>query len=282
MNITDSMAALKSVLVCSGYTTCTVRNYMASVERFLNYAKSMPSGNSPEWYVNAYIFRLRSDGLKATTINLTIAAIRYFFKEVRKIDLPVADVKYVKEPKELPTVFSTEEIERIFSVKMNPKHRLLLMLYYGCGLRLSEAIKIKIRNISLDRGTIAVFGKGQKVRIVRIKDFVPGTFEPHMTGKEQDDYLFESEQTGTAITKRTAQCVFEHACEKSGVSKPWNVHRLRHSYATHLLESGTDVTYIQKLLGHSNIKTTMIYTEVSSKATMNIKSPLVGLKVAMV
>jgi integrase/recombinase XerD len=280
VNIPEALSALNNALVRSGYTFCTIKNYMGSVHKFLEYSKGMKRGEKPEYYVNGYVFRMRSGGMGATTINLMLAAIRFFFKEVKGY-LLTTEVKYMKEPKKLPTVFSVEEIEKILSVKMNPKHRLLIMMYYGCGLRLSETIHIKIKNISLDRKTICIFGKGMKDRIVSIKDFQPGTIEAYMVGKKPDDYLIESEATGGAITKRTAQKVFENACLKAGVSTPWNIHRLRHSYACHLLENGTDVSFIQKLLGHSNIKTTMIYCNVSNDAALKVKSPLVGLKVAM-
>jgi integrase/recombinase XerD len=280
MNTKESILALQAKIRELGYSNCTEKNYTLAVSKFFEYAKTMQLGNAPEYYVRGYIMRMRSAGLLATTINLNHAAIKFFFEKVKNYPLPVINIPYMKEPKKLPGIFSVEEIEKILSVKMNPKHRLMIELYYGCGLRRSEVISIKIKNVSLDRGTICIFGKGMKDRIIRIKDFKSGTFEPFMIGKKADDYLFESEQTGTKLSKRTPQKVFENACRAANVSKPWNLHRLRHSYATHLLEGGTDVTYIQKLLGHSNIKTTMIYLEVTNDSALKIKSPLVNLKVA--
>ncbi len=272
--INNRLEQLRRELETRNYSPRTREGYTRSVAGFLRFVVDTKSGKTPAERVKDYILRLKFRNNEASTINLTIAAIRFFFDVVVKTPVTIADVPYLKKPKYLPEIFSVEEMKRIFAARMNPKHRLLLMLYYGCGLRLAEAINIKLKDIHPDRGLICIHGKGSKDRIVSIKEIPAYLFELQMQGKGPEMWLIESEQTGEAISRRTAQKVFEHACFAAKVSKPWNIHRLRHSFATHLLEGGTDTRYIQAILGHSNIKTTLIYAHCSKEAITKIKSPL--------
>jgi len=156
----------------------------------------------------------------------------------------------------------------------NPKHQLLLSLAYGAGLRVSEAISLKVQDLDLDELTIHIKqAKGQKDRLSVIPESLVDSLKNLVAGKTGKDFVFASERGGK-LTTRTAQKVFENSLVASGVKKDATFHSLRHSFATHLLENGTDVRYVQELLGHSNIRTTQVYTQVTNPQLKNIKSPL--------
>ena len=182
----------------------------------------------------------------------------------------------MKKEKKLPEIYSLEEIEKILKAHNNKKHCLLLQLAYGCGLRVGEIIRLKKENIDLYRNVLWVRkGKGAKDRrSIMINDFLKKNLEEHIKNLSQQNYLFPSYTDRGHITRRTAEKIFENACKKSGVRKKKNIHTLRHSFATHLLEQGVDLRHIQELLGHSKITTTEIYTHVSIKSIANITSPL--------
>jgi site-specific recombinase XerD len=273
-NITEYLSMMKTELQLRNYSRCTQNNYLAVVDSFLHHVKEAPAGKSVVDYVKDYVLSLQRKNQNPSTINLALAAIRFFFAEVKKQPISVADVPRLKQTKTLPGVFSQDEIRRILSVQMNPKHRLFLMMVYGCGLRVGEAVKIKIVDLHIDRGLLYIRGKGSKDRVVSIVD-VPGSLlQLQILGKEQEDYLFEAQGTKDHICKRTASKILEHACQKAGIVTKCNIHKLRHSFATHHLEQGTDVRYIQKMLGHSNVRTTETYTHVSNAMLTNIRSPL--------
>ena len=181
----------------------------------------------------------------------------------------------MKTGKQLPNIYSEQEIGRMIAVTTNPKHRLILMLAYGCGLRLSEIMCLKSNNFDPDRKLITVRqGKGKKDRILMLDD----VFLPELNAFLKDGkgrvWLFEGSTPGEPISARTISLVFDHACQKADIPKRGGIHSLRHSFATHLLENGTDLRVIQELLGHNSSKTTEIYTHVSKAVIAKIRSPL--------
>jgi len=183
-------------------------------------------------------------------------------------------LKFAKRNKKLPIVLSREEIKNIIDVIRNPKHKLIISLAYGAGLRISEVVNLKVKDINLEELTIHLKNaKGKKDRITIFPEKIKNDLQSLIAGKNMDDYLFESERSGK-LTERTAQKVFENALKKSDIKKDATFHSLRHSFATHLLENGVDVRYVQELLGHQNIRTTQIYTQVTNPKLKNIKSPL--------
>jgi site-specific recombinase XerD len=171
-------------------------------------------------------------------------------------------------------VLSRKEIEKMIDSLKNPKHKLLIALAYGAGLRVGEAINLKIKDLDLDELTIHIKGaKGNKDRISLFSEKLLSELRELAGLMDANSYVFESSQGGK-LTERTAQKVFENALKKAGIKKEATFHSLRHSFATHLLENGVDVRYVQELLGHANIRTTQIYTKVTNPALRKIKSPL--------
>ena len=156
----------------------------------------------------------------------------------------------------------------------NPKHKLILALAYGAGLRVSEIINLRVRDIDLQELTIhPKQAKGKKDRITLLAEGLRPAIKNLTAGKNANDFVFSSERGGR-LTTRTAQKIFEKALKKAKIKKKATFHSLRHSFATHLLENGVDIRYVQELLGHQNIRTTQRYTQVTNPKLKNIKSPL--------
>lgn len=277
MGMNDREQAFLDILKSRNYSSCTVANYTAAVRDFRAYCPQLGYDREPVEYVRQYVLALQKfkhPPLDPSTINLNLAAIRLYYKTVLGVDVTIKDLPNLKTAKKLPGVFSLEEMRAILSAPMNSKHRLFLMVVYGCGLRVGEAVKIRVKDIHLDRGLLCVRGKGDKDRVISIMDIPVELLKAQMHGKGQDGWLFESQGTQDHICKRTASKILEHACQKAGIVARCNIHKLRHTFAVHHLEQGTDCRFIQKMLGHNNIKTTMIYTSVSNEALTKIKSPL--------
>jgi integrase/recombinase XerD len=272
-NSSNLISAFRSALRRLNKADKTVRSYTRMVEHFLCYCKAHIRGSVQE-YTDSFILHLRDEHkLEVSTINLHIAALRFFTTKI--LDKPVAidDVPYMKRELRLPRVYSLGEVKGMFGARMNPKHRLLLMLGYGCGLRVSEVVHIKVGDLRLDRGLLQIRGKGAKDRNVSVRDIPVELILTQTQGKTDDDWLFEGQKPGEPLSSRTAQKVLEHACRKAGVRR-LSFHALRHSFATHHLDQGTDLRYIQVMLGHSNVRTTEIYTHVSANDISRIPSPL--------
>ena len=175
----------------------------------------------------------------------------------------------------MPVVLNQKEVSRILSSVNNIKHRAILMLVYSAGLRVSEVVKLKPEDIDTERKLIRMKGaKGRKDRYTILSDAAMETLRIYLQANTPKNWLFLGQKADSHITTRTVQKIFDDAVKKAGIRKEVSVHSLRHSFATHLLESGTDLRYIQELLGHKSSKTTEIYTHVSNKDLSKIKSPL--------
>jgi len=207
------------------------------------------------------------------TINLYLNAIKFYYREIVRSPILI-DLKFAKINRRLPVVLSREEINLIISCLNNKQHKLIISLAYGSGLRVSEVVDLKTKDIDLAQLLIHIKqSKGKQDRITILPKSISKEIGKILALKDKNDYVFET-QRGGKYSVRTPQLIFFNALKKSGIKKDATFHSLRHSFATHLLENGTDVRYIQKLLGHKNIRTTQIYTQVTNPQLQNIKSPL--------
>ena len=212
-------------------------------------------------------------GRAGQTVNMYLYAIKFFFARVQKLNKKI-DLRYAKRNKTLPTVLSRSELSKLFVHTKNKKHRLILELSYGAGLRVSEVIKLKVWDLDFDRGFLLIRrAKGAKDRRTLLPQKLSATLREWTFLKKPGDLLFESERGGR-LSARTAQKVFMASLNKASIKKRASFHSLRHSFATHLLEDGVDIRYVQELLGHASIKTTQRYTQVSELSLKRIKSPL--------
>jgi len=190
----------------------------------------------------------------------------------KKISLPNP-----KENHTLPEILTLNEVKKLIDSTLNPKHRLIIKLLYGCGLRVSEIVNLQKQNINFEENLIHIrLAKGKKDWFVKLPSSVKKDLKNY-SELNKDKILFPSNRSGK-LTKDTIQKIVQNASKKAGIKKRVYPHLLRHSFATHLLESGTDLRIIQKLLGHSSIKTTQIYTQISQASIKNIKSPLDNIK----
>jgi len=210
----------------------------------------------------------------ASAINLAVSAIKFFFRYVLKKD----DINEHHRPHQdgrLPIILSKEEVHKILAAEKNPKHRLLLMLVYSSGLRVSEVVKLKREHIDLSRKVIYIRqSKGRKDRSTLLSEKAARFIEEYYSFYEIEKWLFEGQPATSHLSIRSAQYIFDKALRNAKIFKRISIHNLRHTFATHLLESGTDIRYIQTLLGHANLRTTERYTHVAKRNVLNIKSPL--------
>lgn len=250
----------------------TRRSYLSAIRRYL-VAKGAEVEHPDTEHIKRYLLSMLDRGVSSVTMNCALHAIRYFYRDVLKKDCSI-DIRYAKTPQKLPVVLSKQEIMTILDATKNAKHRLLLSLAYGAGLRVNEAVHVRVRDIDCDALCITIReGKGGKDRVSVLPESLVSHLRQYVFLKGPDDFLCESERGG-ALSVRSAQMIFARALADASVNKQATFHSLRHSFATHLLESGTDVRYVQALLGHRSIRTTQRYTQVTNPALRNIKSPL--------
>jgi integrase/recombinase XerD len=261
------------------YSKRTVCTYTEAVRRYFDSLKKSP-GNDDGQAIKTHLLSLKySNGYAARTVNLAAAAISFFYREIIRESTPVDSLPRMKPGKSLPKVYSAEELERMIGVLENEKHRLVLFMAYGCGLRLSEIQNLKPKDIDWDRGVIRIKGKGAKDRQVMLDPCIAVFLKNYLSKRPNLVYLFEGQTAGSPYPKRTIEKIYDNACRAAGIARKGGIHSLRHTFATHLLEQGTGLRQIQELLGHSSIKTTEIYTHVSNKEISKIRSPLASLRI---
>jgi integrase/recombinase XerD len=253
-----------------GYSNKTLDAYEWHTNRFFDYIKKDPK-NVTKDDIKAYLAHLIDQGHQSRSRNIALCSLRFFFKEVLgKID--VVDIKSAKVGRKMPEYLTKEEVRALFNATNNLKHRLLLKMMYGSGLRVSECVGLKIGDIDLNEGRILVrSGKGNKDRRIRLANDIRNEFKNYLPTLKSQNFLFEGRDGH--ITVKLAQKVIKEAAVKAGIKKRVYCHILRSSYATHLHQSGVDSRTIQALLGHADLATTQMYTNVT-KQVEEVRSPL--------
>ena len=214
-----------------------------------------------------------ANGFSYTYQNQAINALKLFFRQQCQAQLLPEQLERPKKSKKLPEVLSIDEVKAILQHTPNLKHKTLLSLLYSCGLRIGEALKLQLRDIDMERRFMHVkSAKGAKDRYVPIAEQMIHLLKRYLASYTPGLFVFEG-QNGGKYTDVSARQVFKRSLEKAGIKKTITLHTLRHSHATHLLENGTDLRFIQELLGHNSPKTTMIYTHVSTTSLDKIKNP---------
>jgi len=250
----------------------TLRSYLQALRQYFSY-KQTDYGTLDIPHIRQYILSMLKRGIAGSTTNLHLNALKFFYREVLHQNTRF-DIPFSKKSKHLPVVLSRTEIEQILACIPNRKHWLCVALSYGAGLRISEAQTLRVRDLELDQRVVTVRqGKGKKDRVTVLPSSLVTPLRTFCSEKDPADLVFESERGGT-LSQRSLQMMFARACTRAGIQKEATFHSLRHSFATHLLENGTDIRYVQELLGHSSIRTTQQYTKVTNPSLRNIKSPL--------
>jgi site-specific recombinase XerD len=258
-----------------GFSPKTVKSYLYHNKHFHKHLKRSTEGATEDQIKNYITLLLENQS--PNTANLALASIKFFHRTVVGKDL---DIHSPKKEQKIPNILTKEEVQEMISLTKNIKHKILLELLYGCGLRVSEAAKIKISDLDLKEKILKINqGKGGKDRYVPIPTKTSHKIEFLLRLTEDTNpYLFPSgHKDGYHISIKTIQCVVKQAADRAQIKKNIHPHTLRHSYATHLLEQGTDIRIIQKLLGHAKLDTTQLYTQVSTQLIKNVTSPLDNL-----
>lgn len=275
LNISSIKQKMEEELILKGYTERTRKNYLGHIKRFFMYTGKDHNLVETQDIRGYLIYLLEEKDMSHSFVNQAISAVKFWFCIVSKRqDISV----YMPRPKreeKLPDVLSQSEIIKILDSVKNTKHRAILYLTYSAGLRVSEVISLKLGDIDKDRMLIHIRqGKGRKDRYTILSESALKVLRKYAAQYEVKDWLFPGEREGIHISERSVQNIFKNACVRAKIFKDVSVHSLRHSFATHLLETGTDLRYIQELLGHKSSKTTEIYTHVSKKDIAKIRSPL--------
>lgn len=262
-------------LQLKAYSLSTIKTYAVEFAQLLYFLDDQPVEKvNPQWLRSYLLHCINNLKVSENTIHSRLNAIKFYFEQVLHREKFFIDIPRPKKKSTLPKVFSQAEILNLFECAGNIKHRLMLKLCYGMGLRVSEIVNLKTNHIDSKRMQVLVAsGKGKKDRYVALPSSILDEMREYYRLHRPKEYLFEG-QYGGQYAIRSAQAVFKNTMSKAKINKPIGIHGLRHSYATHLLEAGTDMYLIQKLLGHKNIKTTEIYAKVGNRQLAKIKSPL--------
>ncbi|MCX6322662.1 MAG: site-specific integrase [Sphingobacteriales bacterium] len=257
------------------YGDQTIKTYAEAIKTFLAFHSNIPlveiSINHVIAFNNGYILKRK---LSASYQNQVVNAVKLFFSVLEHTTLAVKEIHRPRREHHLPNVLSKAEVKQILEAPKNIKHRTMLCLLYSCGLRRSELLNLLPGDIDGNRNIIVIRqGKGKKDRIVPLSDKILQMLREYYKAYRPKHFVFEGIVPGTAYDERSLANVLKQSVLKAKINKPVSLHWLRHSYATHLLEAGTDLRYIQEILGHKSSRTTEIYTHVSTQSLQKIKSP---------
>lgn len=272
----DVIELVKKDMFRRKYSERTVKSYIFCLRKFLDFCHKEPRKISKK-DVKEYLDRLASKNVSGSTINLHLNALKFMLENILNKRYMIR-IKYSKTPKTLPSVLSKDEIFRLINSIENDKHRLMVKVLYGSGLRVSELTNLKVKDLNFETNFGFVrHGKGNKDRMFIIPESLKEELINYVKDKESyDSWLFES--YNGHISSRTLQVVIKKAAKKAKINKNVHPHTLRHSYATHLIENGYDVASVQSLLGHNSAETTMIYLHIANPKLINVKSPLDNLQ----
>lgn len=277
---TGVLVALKQELVLRGYSPSTQKTYINEVRVFLVAIREHPAESFTQQRLKDYLqYCAEKLKLSENTLHSRMNALKFYYEKVLKRERFFWEIPRPKKEIQLPKVLSKEEMVRLLKAIENVKHKTMIMLGYACGLRVSEIINIELRDVDRDRNLLIIRrGKGKKDRVVSLSPVMLVMLHEYTSAYKTAKYLFEGQQPGSMYSIRSLESIIQKAKQKAGIIKKGSMHMLRHSFATHLIEKGTDVIFIQKLLGHNDIKTTLRYLHVTNKNLLNIISPLDDLK----
>ena len=270
-----SIETFKRYLLSKRYSPNTINTYSEALKSFLTFCNTKAvkdiTNEDVILYNNDYILK---HNLSSSYQNQIVNAIKLYFMIVKDTAIEIDKIHRPKREKVLPNVLSKEEVKAILEAPKNLKHKAMLSMIYSCGLRRSELLNLKPNDIDSKRNVVIIRqSKGKKDRITPLSPKILELLRNYYKEYSPKTYLFEGQEKNTQYSARSLEEVLKKSIKLATINKPVTLHWLRHSYATHLLESGTDLRYIQELLGHNSSKTTEIYTHVSTKNIQQIKSP---------
>ncbi len=272
------VACMIDTLTLKAYSEKTKTTYRNELMQLLRVIGSKKAETLTADELRRYmLYAIEKEGINEFTANSRLNALKFYYEKVLGREKMFIEIPRPKKPMNLPKVLGERELGRLFTALQNKKHKAILFTAYSAGLRVSEVVNLKIEHIDSDRMQIFIDNaKGKKDRYVMLSPVLLDILRSYIAEIKPKPlmYLFEGDQPGNRYHTRTAQKIFQMAKEKAGIKKEVSFHTLRHSFATHLLEKGIDIKYIQELLGHFSIKTTTRYLHVKKEQLVNIVSPL--------
>jgi len=267
---------LEQQLKLKGYSSSTIRTYLNEVGTFLRTIRHHKADDFTTQRVKDYLqYCLEKLNLTEHTLHSRMNALKFYYEQVLKKEKFFWDIPRPKKGTQLPKVISKEEMIRLLKAIENLKHKTMIMLGYACGLRVSEITGLQLKDLDEDRRLLHIRrAKGKKDRVVSLSPVMLVMIREYKSQHKTEQFLFEGQTPGTMYSTRSLESIIAAAKQKAGINKAGSMHMLRHSFATHLLDKGTDVVFIQKLLGHNDIKTTLRYLHVTNKDMVNIISPI--------
>lgn len=272
--LNQTLQNYKRDLALRGYSPVTQKTYYRNIVYFLEYCKEPPEQITKESIKNYLYYLIKDKKLSESSLRQARSAIWYFFSQTIGSSVEVENLPTQKKKRKLPDVFTPEEVFRIIHCADNIKHKTILMLTYSSGLRVGEIVNLKISDILRHSMRLKVRdAKGGKDRYTLLSDICLNQLELYWKTYKPDNWLFSGQKPGVQISIRAVQHAYHRAKKKAGINKECGIHTLRHSFATHMLETGSGIFQLQKFLGHKHLNTTLIYVHLSEEKTI-ARSPL--------
>ena len=280
MTKSELISKYKHTLTLKNYSSRTINSYLNGLRIFLAYISLHSVIKADPAILEEFFYHAKEElGYGYSSMKQLLASVKFLYHEVLKEEIGFDFNIGMKKPSKIPEVLSVEEVQRLLNTFTNLKHKAIFTLCYSAGLRLSEILNIKISDIDSDRMQIRIQqGKGKKDRYTLLSPKVLELLRYYVKEYRPTEYLFEG-QDGGRYSSSSVQSLMRKHRKKAGIKKKASVYTLRHSFATHLLDNGTDIRFIQELLGHKHISTTQIYTHVSSRSLKDVKSPIENLDI---
>ena len=274
------LSTFEQKLTIANYSNQTIKNYISALLLFLDFISAKKVNEVSDQLIEEYLFYCKTKKhYSFSSMKQVIASIRFLYLNVLEKPIPKALNIKIKKPDTLPVVLSREEVKKLITVTSNLKHKVIMLLIYSAGLRLGELLNLRIGDIDSGRMKIHIRqAKGKKDRYVVLSEKLLPLLREYYGKYQPRDYLIEGVKGGR-YSEKSVQSIMKQALKKAGIRKKATVHTLRHSFATHLLDDGLDIRFIQELLGHVRLETTRVYTHVSTRSANKIKSPLDGLDI---
>jgi len=274
MKRTELIDKYEKILRLKNYSPKTEKAYLHHLNLFLDYiSNSNISSVDPKILLDSFNYLKQSRKFSYSSMKQSLASVRFLFLDVLKKEIDFDFFVKMKKPNSLPNILTIEEIRKIINSIENIKHRAIISTIYSCGLRISEVVNLKINDIDSSAMTVKIVNaKGRNDRIVMLSEKLLSLLREYFKEYKPKIYLFEG-QKGEKYSSRSIQQIFNNAVKKVGIKKKVTVHSLRHSFASHLLDNGTYIRFIQELLGHKHLSTTQIYTHINPVSVKKIKSP---------
>ena len=262
-------------LQLSGAKPRTQETYLREVENLAKYFNRSPAELGEADIKQYMLYMINERHLSEGTFRFYVAGLKFFYRTTLKREWPVEKIRHPRSKRKLPVVLDLSEVESLFSVTRNLKHKAILMMTYSSGLRVSETARLKLTDIDSKRMTVKVSdGKGGKDRYSILSQTTLESLRQYWRKYRPTEWLFEGQKKNAHITVHSIQLMFYAAKKRAGITKPASVHTLRHSFATHLIEAGTSLHHVQLLLGHRSPTTTTVYLHVSRLNLSQVTSPL--------